>query len=122
MKTSTPGQVEWTRVDVDGWYTYGSMHSRGEVYLPLTRERFARFRRLLANTELGVDITCDLADTEGDRDTFTVSDHQRGLHATYVKPCLAPDAATQRVLECVDTVLFATDELYGFKCRLPPGE
>ena len=97
------------------------MHSRGEVYLPLTREWFARFRRLLDDAEIGVDITCDPADAEGNRETFSVSDHHRGLHATYVKPCLAPDAATQRVLECLDTVLFAADDLYEYKCRLPPG-
>jgi hypothetical protein len=120
MVTSS-GHAEWTRVDVDGRYTWDSVHSRSEVSYLLPRERFARLRRLIAAAGVRVDITCDPADTEGDRETFSVSNYERNLHATYVKPCLAPDTATRRVLECLDSILFGADDYYEFKCRLPPG-
>ena len=86
-----------------------------------------RFEALLSRAGFGVVTTCDPGDADGDGDdppagdTYSVSDHARDRHATYVEPCLAPDPDTARVVACLDALVYATDERYDDLCRLPSG-
>jgi hypothetical protein len=120
MSTSGLGRGESTVLATDGrwsWVGHTGVEIRGRLETP----RFARFRALLATAELGAEITCEAGELpERDRKMVTVSDYERERHATYVEPCIKPDPATTRLLECLDVSLQGSDSLFDEKCIVRP--